>query len=407
MTKTISVIGLGYIGLPTAALLAAKGYRVHGMDVSKSVVETINRGEIHIVEDGLRAYVNEAVSTGCLTAHLIPQPADVHMICVPTPLKTDASRDTPWPDISYVEQAAQSISGLVKVGDMVILESTSPVGTTQKVANILSQAGVDLESVHIAYCPERVLPGKIMIELLENDRIIGGVTPAATAIVSAFYQEFVQGQVLETDAQTAELSKLAENSFRDVNIAFANELSMICEAEGVDPWKLIAMANHHPRVNILNPGAGVGGHCIAVDPWFIVARAPEQAQLIKTARQVNDAKPRWVEAKIKEAVTEFEKTVNRMPKLACYGLAFKPDIDDLRESPAMEIVQNLLKGFPNLSVVEPNVSAITGIPLTDLKDAQKEADIHVVLVGHKEFARSEDFDGKILDFVGKFSQDHS
>ena len=334
-TKRVSVIGLGYIGLPTAALLASNGYSVVGMDVSEHAVKTINQGKIHIVEPDLDAFVRSAVAAGRLQAFIEPQPGDVYMICVPTPFHEGGA--IPQPNIDYVLTATRSIAPFVKAGDLVILESTSPVGTTEEIQNVLRAAGVQVDDVHIAYCPERVLPGKIMTELVENDRIVGGITPLATRAVADFYRTFVRGAVLETDAKTAEMCKLTENSFRDVNIAFANELSFICDKEGINVWDLIQLANRHPRVNILQPGVGVGGHCIAVDPWFVVSRDPENSRLIKTAREVNNLKTDWVVEKIKLTVTEIEKDRNSPIKVACLGLAFKPDIDDLRESPALEV----------------------------------------------------------------------
>lgn len=291
-SKTICVVGLGYIGLPTAALLASSGYHVVGVDVSIHAVETINQGLIHIVEPDLDAYVRSAVTAGRLRAFTSPQAGEIYMICVPTPFHE--GEGIPQPNIDFILAATRSIASHVKAGDMVILESTLPVGTTQKMAEVLSEAGVDISTIYIAYCPERVLPGKIMMELVENDRVVGGLTLEATQQVASFYRTFVRGAVLETDAKTAEMCKLTENSFRDVNIAFANELSLICAKDGIDVWNLIQLANRHPRVNILQPGAGVGGHCIAVDPWFIVARDPENAQVIRTAREVNNRKTDWV-----------------------------------------------------------------------------------------------------------------
>jgi UDP-N-acetyl-D-mannosaminuronic acid dehydrogenase len=378
--KVVSVIGLGYIGLPTAALLASQGFKVLGMDVSQHAVDTINRGEIHIVEPDLDAYVRSAVSQGMLTAHTEVRPADVYMICVPTPFRP--SVDIPTPSIDYVEKAAISISPHIKAGDIVILESTSPVGTTDLIRDILTQKGVNVDEIHIAYCPERVLPGKIMIELVQNDRVIGGVNIASTVAVAAFYRTFVRGEILETKARTAEMCKLTENSFRDVNIAFANELSMICDNNGVDVWELIKLANHHPRVDILWPGTGVGGHCIAVDPWFIVSADPKNSKLVKQARQVNDAKPNWVVEKI---IKRAKKTGKDSPIIACLGLAFKPDIDDLRESPAIEVVKALMTLNMNVLCVEPNITDHSYFPISSFEGALKNADVIAILVGHKEF----------------------
>ena len=376
-------MGLGYIGLPTAALLASKGFNVVGVDLNAHAVDTINHGNIHIVEPELDAFVRSAVSAGRLKAYAKPQAADIYMICVPTPFRE--GEGIPQPNVDYVLSATHSIAEFVKPGDMVILESTSPVGTTQLVADVLAQAVVDVAKIHIAYCPERVLPGKIMIELVENDRVVGGLTSEATQAVSDFYRTFVRSAVLETDAKTAEMCKLSENSFRDLNIAFANELSLICAKEGINVWSLIQLANRHPRVNILQPGAGVGGHCIAVDPWFVVARDPENARLIRTAREVNNHKTVWVIDQIKIAVADASVRTGHKPKVACLGLAFKPDIDDLRESPAMQIVDNLISQGYETIAVEPNIEAHHRVTLVSLEDALKTADVFVLLVKHREF----------------------
>ena len=382
-TKEVSVIGLGYIGLPTAALLASSGYSVVGMDVSEHVVKTINLGKIHIVEPDLDAFVRSAVAAGRLQAFIEPQPGDVYMICVPTPFHEGGA--IPQPNIDYVLTATRSIAPFVKAGDLVILESTSPVGTTEEIQNVLRAAGVQVDDVHIAYCPERVLPGKIMTELVENDRIVGGITPLATRAVADFYRTFVRGAVLETDAKTAELCKLTENSYRDVNIAFANELSLICDKEGINVWDLILLANHHPRVNILQPGAGVGGHCIAVDPWFVVARDEENSRLIKTAREINDYKTDWVIEKIKSRYVDLLDQKGGKPKIVCLGLAFKPNIDDLRESPALEIASSLMAQGYDVIAVEPNIETHTVIELEELDNVFNEDAVLAILVKHKEF----------------------
>ena len=381
--KKVCVVGLGYIGLPTAALLASNGFNVVGVDLNANVVETINQGRIHIVEPDLDAFVRSAVAAKCLTAFTTSQPADVYIICVPTPFHE--GEGIPQPNIDYVLTATRSIAGYVKQGDMVILESTSPVGTTEKMAAALNDAGVDLSKIHMAYCPERVLPGKIMTELVENDRVVGGLTPAATHAVCGFYRTFVRGAVLETDAKTAEMCKLTENSFRDVNIAFANELSMLCARSGIDIWNLIALANRHPRVNILQPSAGVGGHCIAVDPWFIVAGDPETARIIRTAREVNNFKTEWAIDQIKIAVADVSARTGRKPKIACLGLAFKPNIDDLRESPAVQIADALQSKGYDVVAVEPNIEAHEQFSLVSLDAALKTADVFAVLVKHREF----------------------
>jgi len=378
INKKICVIGLGYIGLPTASLLGTKGFSVHGVDVSEHVVNTINEGKIHIVEPDLDIMVKSAVNAGNLKAGVEPVEADVFIIAVPTPFKGDYE-----PDLSYVESATQLISPFIKPGNLVILESTSPVGTTDEVvARILNENGHDTEKeVYVAHCPERVLPGRILIELVENDRIVGGVNPLATQKAIEFYNAFVRGEVLATDSRTAEMAKLTENSSRDVSIAFANELSLICDEEGINVWELISLANRHPRVNILNPGPGVGGHCIAVDPWFIVARSPKYAKLIKTARLVNDAKPDWVIEKVKSRAEKFKH-----PVIGCLGLAFKADVDDLRESPSVDIVRKLIKeNVGEVLISEPNLESHDEFDLLACDEVIKRADIILLLVDHKEY----------------------
>ena len=394
--KKICIIGLGYIGLPTAALLANKGYRVHGVDINQSTVATINQGNIHIVEPELDTFVKSAVNSGYLVADTTPTQADIFIIAVPTPFHNGYI-----PNIDYVISATKSISPFVKDGDVVILESTSPVGTTDKVEETLTENGVDTSKLFIAHCPERVLPGQIMRELVENDRIVGGTTKEATEKTVEFYKTFVSGEVLSTDARTAEMAKLTENSFRDVNIAFANELSMLCDKFDINVRELVSLTNRHPRVNVLSPGAGVGGHCIAVDPWFIVHAAKEQnieAKIIKTAREVNTYKTEWVIEKIKNKALEFEAKNGRKVKIACMGLAFKPDIDDLRESPALYITRELIKSNLDILAVEPNIDNFKEFDIMDYQESIKKADIFVFLVAHKEFK-----DLKIdtdLDFCG-------
>lgn len=377
--RKICVLGLGYIGLPTASFLATKGYEVHGVDISPQIVETINRAEIHIQEPDLDILVRSAVQSGQLRAGLEPVAADVFIIAVPTPMREDKT-----PDMRAVEQAVRSIASYVEPGNLVILESTSPVGTTERIVYAgLEACGVDMREVHVAHCPERVLPGRILVELIQNDRIVGGVSETATTEAADFYREFVNGEVLETTAATAEMAKLTENTFRDVNIALANELSMVCDGQGVDVFDLIRLANRHPRVSILQPGPGVGGHCIAIDPWFIVAMDPERARLIRTAREVNDTKPHWVIEKVREKADRFKRAT-----IACLGVAFKADVDDLRESPALEIVHHLVKAdLGDVLVVEPNVRAIEGLNLVDLETALQRADIILLLVDHRPFKR--------------------
>jgi UDP-N-acetyl-D-mannosaminuronic acid dehydrogenase len=400
--KTVCVIGLGYIGLPTAALLASNGYDVVGVDLNAHAVDTINQGRIHIVEPDLDTFVREAVAAGRLKAFTTPQQADIYMVCVPTPFHE--GEGIPQPNIDYVLAATRSIAAFVKPGDLIILESTSPVGTTAAMADVLAQAGVDVGRISMAYCPERVLPGKIMTELVENDRVVGGLTAEATHAVSTFYRTFVRGAVLETDAQTAEMCKLTENSFRDVNIAFANELSMICAKEGINVWNLIQLANRHPRVNILQPGAGVGGHCIAVDPWFIVARDPENARLIRAGREVNNHKTVWSIDQIKIAAADATARTGRKARIACLGLAFKPDIDDLRESPAVHIAANLQELGYDIVAVEPNIERHDDFTTVGLDDALRTADVVAVLVKHRQFTdpavKTRLAGMKTLDFCG-------
>ena len=395
--ETISVIGLGYIGLPTAAVFASKGKKVVGVDINARAVETINRGAIHIVEPDLDQVVHAAVTRGDLRATTQPEAADAFLIAVPTPFKDDHQ-----PDLRFVKAAAESIAPVLKKGDLVILESTSPVGSTEQMADWLAAARPDLRfpqhaetpDIFVAYCPERVLPGQVMVELINNDRVIGGMTPACSARASELYRLFLKGECVETNARTAEMCKLTENSFRDVNIAFANELSLICADQGINVWELIALANRHPRVNILQPGPGVGGHCIAVDPWFIVAQNPELARLIRTAREVNDAKPQWVLDQVKTALADcLTQTGKRASDItiACFGLAFKPNIDDLRESPAVGVAQKIAEWHSGTTwVVEPHIEQLADsladkAELVSYEQALDQADILVMLVDHRAF----------------------
>jgi len=376
--------------------LANSGYTVHGVDVVPHVVETINRGEIHIVEPDLDAFVHAAVHSQHLKAGLHPVEADIFIIAVPTPFHADFS-----PDISYVLSASKAIAPLLKPGNLVILESTSPVGTTEKVKAEVEKAGVNTADLYFAYCPERVLPGHVMKELIENDRIVGGLDEVSTKKVAAFYRNFVKGAVLETNARTAEMCKLTENASRDVSIAFANELSMICDDLEINVWELIQLANKHPRVNILRPGTGVGGHCIAVDPWFIVSKSPDKAKIIRQAREVNNFKTKWVIEKVINTCLRFRIDQKKKPKVACLGLAFKPDIDDLRESPAIEVVEKLLSEKIDCMVVEPNIESHPHFTLVSLEEAIEKADIFILLVGHKSFKKITFPVGKsVLDFVG-------
>ncbi|HEX3009853.1 MAG TPA: UDP-N-acetyl-D-mannosamine dehydrogenase [Bacteroidales bacterium] len=382
MKRKICIMGLGYIGLPTAALLATKGHQVHGVDIKPEVVDIINKGLIHIVEPELDAFVKSAVQSGNLKASLQPDYADIFIITVPTPVDGENN-----PDISYVVEAAKAIAPFLKEGNFLILESTSPIGTTEKLVELLQQKGVDVGKLHVVYSPERVLPGQTMRELVENDRIVGGITPESAGKVCEFYQSFVQGKVIKTNARTAEMSKLTENACRDVNIAFANELSILCDKFNIDVWELISLANRHPRINILKPGSGVGGHCIAVDPWFIVAEGKDDARIIRTAREINNRKPQWVVDKVINEAKLFRQKNNRDAQIACLGIAFKPDIDDLRESPSLHIVNDLLSKGIEVLIVEPNIKSHKSIHLTPFGEAIAKADIIVFLVAHKEFRK--------------------
>jgi UDP-N-acetyl-D-mannosaminuronic acid dehydrogenase len=395
--KSVCIIGLGYIGLPTAALLANTGYKVHGVDVNQHAVDVINQGKIHIVEPDLDTFVHSAVASGNLRADTQPVEADVFMICVPTPFMHD-DNPIPQPDLSYVEAGARAIIPFVRPGNIVILESTSPVGTTELVRDTLQQNGVDVSAIHFSYCPERVLPGRIMIELIENDRVVGGLTEEATELTATFYKTFVKGEVLRTNSRTAEMCKLVENSSRDVGIAFANELSILCDGLGIDVNELIRFANRHPRVNILQPGCGVGGHCIAVDPWFIVAKDPKNSNLIRTAREVNNYKNKWVVEKVKNAALQFQLDNGRPARIACMGLAFKPDIDDLRESPALAVAEALHGEKFSVVAVEPNIESYKGLELVPINDSVNEADILVFLVKHRQFIGLNTQGKQVLDF---------
>ena len=390
------MMGLGYIGLPTAALIASRGIQVQGIDVNQSVVDTINSGKIHIVEPALDGLVKHVVEKGLLKANINPDNADVFLIAVPTPFKGDHE-----PDLKYVESATRMIIPNLKEGNLFILESTSPVGTTDKMAKIIFEERPELKGkINIAYCPERVLPGNVIYELEHNDRVIGGLDEQSTIEAQNFYRHFVKGELHATDAKTAEMCKLVENSSRDVSIAFANELSMICDKAEINVWELIHLANKHPRVNILQPGTGVGGHCIAVDPWFIVSEFKKEALIIRNAREINNYKTEWVIEKIRSTALQFELDNNRKPNIALMGLAFKPDIDDLRESPALLVADTLLSnGKYNLLLVEPNLEENLKYDLTDYREMNGRADIVAYLVAHKEFKGLE-FECTVLDFCG-------
>lgn len=383
----ICIVGLGYIGLPTAALLANRGFQVHGVDVNELVIDTINRGEIHIVEPELDKFVRSAVKSGSLIANIDPVESDIFMIAVPTPFHADRLNkvtNSPIPNIDKILDASKKIAPYIKPGNLILLESTSPVGTTKLMNDLLEEEGVDVKNIFVAHSPERVLPGHIMKELIENDRVVGGINNMSTIKAAEFYRTFVEGEVLETTAKTAEMVKLTENSFRDVNIAFANELSILTDDMDIDVKELILLANRHPRVNILNPGCGVGGHCISVDPWFIVDSANGKAKMIEQARKTNDFKARWVVEKIKNHVLEFKKNNGRSPTISCMGLSYKPDIDDLRESPALFIAMELSKNI-EIKAVEPNIKTYKGLELIDLKEGLS-MDICIYLVAHSEFS---------------------
>lgn len=389
--KKVCIVGLGYIGLPTAAVLANRGFKIHGVDVNRQAISQINQGRPHIYEPDLAEALKRAVFSRQLSADTRPDEADVFILSVPTPFK-----DHHKPDLAYVKQAAQSIIPYLRPGNLVVLESTSPVGTTEKIAEWILAGRPELtigkpgaNRVFVAHCPERVLPGKILKEIISNDRIVGGIDPESTKLAASFYSTFVEGNILQTNARTAEMSKLTENAFRDVNIAFANELSGLCDRLDINVWELIELANHHPRVNILKPGPGVGGHCIAVDPWFIVDAAPDEAVLIHTARIVNDNKPDKVIEKIKQAAQHFKN-----PTIACLGLSFKANIDDLRESPSVEIVKRLAdQKIGRIYAAEPHIHQLpsalekAGVAFADAEEAVNKADIVVILVDHDVFKR--------------------
>ncbi|CAA7386185.1 UDP-N-acetyl-D-mannosamine dehydrogenase [Chryseobacterium fistulae] len=399
MQPKVVTIGLGYIGLPTSALIANNGVSVHGVDISQHVVDTINEGKIHIVEPDLDQAVAKAVKEGYLKADIKPVVADTYLVVVPTPFKGNYE-----PDISYVKAATEGIIPLLKEGDLYIIESTSPVGTTEKMMDLIFLKRPELEGkIYLAYCPERVLPGNVMYELVNNDRVIGGVDEESTQKALAFYRQFVKGELHPTNARTAEMCKLTENSSRDVQIAFANELSLICDKANINVWELINLANKHPRVNILQPGCGVGGHCIAVDPYFLTADFPMESRIIAQARETNNYKSFWCAEKVKNTRLEFELKYGRQPSIALMGLAFKPNIDDLRESPAIHITERVLQdsGDADLYIVEPNVHEHKVFKLTDYNEAAAKADIIVLLVAHNEFKNlSFKENQQVLDFCG-------
>jgi UDP-N-acetyl-D-mannosaminuronic acid dehydrogenase len=400
--RKIVFMGLGYIGLPTATMVAGKGLNVLGVDINERVVDTVNKGNIHIVEPGLETLVRKVVQDGNLRASTKPEAGDVFLIVVPTPFKGNHE-----PDITYVEAATRAVLPFLKEGNLFIIESTSPIGTTEKMQQVIYTERPELKGkIHIAYCPERVLPGNLLYELEHNDRVIGGIDEGSTVKAMEFYALFVKGQLHKTNARTAEMCKLTENSSRDVQIAFANELSLICDKAGVNVWELIELANKHPRVTILQPGCGVGGHCIAVDPYFLTSDFPVESQLIAKSRELNNYKSFWCAEKIKNAMLEYEMKYSVKPVIAIMGLAFKPDIDDLRESPAKYITQKVMQSEPeNLLIVEPNIKEHTVFKLADYHEAYERADIVAFLVAHKEFKTLEWYSEKIiLDFCGIFKR---
>jgi len=399
--KTICVIGLGYVGLPIAALLANKGFIVNGFDTNDKVVSKINSGELHIFEPGLKKFVNSALKKNLKFYSKIKK-SNIYIICVPTPIKKNNNQIKP--DIKHVLKASQSIISLIKPGDFIILESTSPVGTTKKIKDLLIKKGINIKDIKIAYCPERVLPGKTIKELLMNDRIVGGVNELSTKKISNFYRVFVKGKVFESDAATAEMCKLMENSYRDLNIAFANELSIICDKQNINAWKLIQLANKHPRVNILQPSVGVGGHCISTDPWFVISKDKKNTNLMRTARELNETKSKWVFNKIKMVADHFYNNFKLKPIIVCLGLSYKANIDDLRESKALEVVQGLISKKYNVLAVEPNIKSYNNLPIVSIAKAKKRGHIFCVFVKHKEFLtpniKSFLKKRKTLDFCG-------
>ena len=397
----VNFIGLGYIGLPTAIIAAKHGIEIAGTDINPDIVEATNQGHLHIVEPDMEDMLREVVANGRLKAYTEPQLSDAYFIVVPTPFKGNHE-----PDITYVEAATRSVVPILKEGDLFVIESTSPVGTTEKMRDVIYSMRPELKGkIFMAYCPERVLPGNVAYELINNDRVIGGINPQSTEKAKEFYSQFVKGALHSTDSRTAEMCKLTENASRDVQIAFANELSLVCAKAGINVWKLIELANKHPRVNILQPGCGVGGHCIAVDPYFITADFPEESKLIAQARETNNGKAEWCTGQILAQILKFEKENGRKPRVALMGLAFKPNIDDLRESPAMEIAKGVTDAVASqyLMVVEPNIKSHPRFALTGFREAYDKADIVVFLVNHREFAAlNYRTDVKVLDFCGVF-----
>lgn len=403
MSMKACFMGLGYIGLPTSIIAAKHGVQVLGVDINPKVVDMTNQGRLHIIEPGLEEMLQEVVGAGTFRAALRPEESDAYFMVVPTPFKGNHE-----PDISYVEAATKAVLPLLKESDLYVIESTSPVGTTEKMRDLIYAERPELEGkIYIAYCPERVLPGNVIYELVHNDRVIGGIDEASTDKAIEFYSQFVTGKLHKTNSKTAEMCKLTENSSRDVQIAFANELSLICDKAGINVWELIELANKHPRVTILQPGCGVGGHCIAVDPYFITSDFPMESKIISAAREINNYKSFWCAEKIQNEMLRFELEHHRKPWVALMGLAFKPNIDDLRESPAKSIVNKVMQGSNNaqILVVEPNVPEHNVFKLTGYKEAYEKADIVAFLVNHREFAQLDYRDDvKVMDFCGTFKK---
>ncbi len=401
--KSCCVVGLGYIGLPTAAVIAKSNISISGYDINKTRVELINKGLIDFKEPGLENLLKELIEFNKFKAYKELVPSDIYIIAVPTPLLNSES-GIPKPDISYVLGAAEEIAKKIKEDDLVIIESTCPVGTTKKIATLISNiSGINKNLLNFAYCPERAIPGNTLKELVNNDRVVGGFNKRATSITKEFYRNFSKGKILETNSQTAELIKLTENAYRDVNIAFANEMSIICDDLDVDVFELIKLANRHPRVDILKPGCGVGGHCISIDPWFIASHLPSQTLLIQTSRNVNNKKTEWSISKILKSIKDFEKNNYNCPQVGCLGLTYKPDIDDIRESPAIRIVNYLSNNYSKILISDPYVDYLKGFDLISYKDVIKESDIIVILVAHKEFKNCDYMGKPIIDLCGIFA----
>ena len=400
--KSCCVIGLGYIGLPTAAVIAKSNICVNGYDINENRVNLINSGHIDFQEPGLESLLKELIKSKKFKAFKKLIPSDIYIIAVPTPLINKGS-GIPEPDISYILGAAKDIAKKIKKDDLVIIESTSPVGTTERIASLISNiSGLDKTLLNFAYCPERAIPGNTLSELVNNDRVIGGLNKRSTTLSKEFYRKFSKGKILETNSQTAELIKLTENAYRDVNIAFANEMSIICDNLNVNVFELIKLANRHPRVNILNPGCGVGGHCISIDPWFIASHFPSQTPLIQTSRNVNNEKTEWSISKITNTIKDFENDNYHRAKVGFLGLTFKPDIDDMRESPAIKIVSYFSRNYSRILISDPNINYLKGFDLMSYKDLIKESDIIVILVAHKEFKTCSYMGKQIIDLCGLF-----